>query len=82
LALVSWRWGGGYSGGEGWGLGVKGRGVAIFYRRPVLTSITLAFFKSMCSAHSPCAKKGQQFQNFEVSNEKKTYKGCFFVYNG
>ena len=30
LALGSWRWGGRYSGGEGWGLGVKGRGVAYF----------------------------------------------------
>jgi hypothetical protein len=31
----------------------KGGGWCIFYRRPVLTSITLAFFKSMCSAQSP-----------------------------
>jgi hypothetical protein len=30
FALGSWRWGGGYGGGEGWGLGVKGRGVAYF----------------------------------------------------
>ncbi len=41
-------------GGEGWGLGMKGRGVAYFYRRPVPISITQAFFKSMYSAHSPC----------------------------
>ncbi len=32
----------------------KGRGWLIFYHRPVLTSITLAIFKSMCFAHSPC----------------------------
>jgi hypothetical protein len=30
LALGSWRWGGGYGGREGWGLGMKGRGVAYF----------------------------------------------------
>ncbi len=30
LALGSWCWRGGYGGGEGWGLGVKGRGVAYF----------------------------------------------------
>jgi hypothetical protein len=33
LALGSWRWGGGYGGGEGWGLGVKGGGVAYFLRQ-------------------------------------------------
>ncbi len=26
-SVGSWRWGGGYGGGEGWGLGMKGRGV-------------------------------------------------------
>ncbi len=56
--------------------------MAYFYRRPVLTSITLAFFKSMCSAHSSCGIKAQQFQNFEVTNEKKHIKDVFFVYNG
>jgi hypothetical protein len=45
----SWAVGAGVVGtrGEGWGLGMKGRGVAYFYHRPMPTSITLAFFKSM-----------------------------------
>jgi hypothetical protein len=50
--------------GEGWGLGVKERGWRIFYRRPVLTSITLVFFKSMCSAHSPCGIKRPTISKF------------------
>jgi hypothetical protein len=59
LALGWWvRWGGGM------GLGVKGRGVAYFYRRPELTSITLAFFKSICSAHSPCGIKWPTVSKF------------------
>jgi hypothetical protein len=43
LALGSWRWGGGYGGGEGWGL---------------------AFFKSMCSADSPCGIKRPTISKF------------------
>ncbi len=57
LALVSWRWGGGYGGGRDGDWEWKGGGWRIFYHGPVLTSITLAFFKSMCSAHSPCGLK-------------------------
>jgi hypothetical protein len=78
LALGSWRWGGGYGGGEGWGPGMKGRGWRIFYLRPVPTSITLAFFKSMHSDHSPCGIKRptiSRFLRFQI--KKKTYKGCF-----
>jgi hypothetical protein len=79
LALGWWvRWGGGMGDWE-----LRGGGWHIFYLRPVptsiTTSITLAFFKSMHSAHGPCkSKKGQQFHDFEVSNKnKKTCKGCF-----
>jgi hypothetical protein len=42
----------------------KGGGWRIFYRRPVLTSITLAFFKSMCSAHSSCGIKSPTISKF------------------
>ncbi len=64
LALGSWRWGGGYGEGEGWGLGMKGRGVEYFYRRPVPTSITLAFFKSVHAAHTPCGIKRPTISKF------------------
>ncbi len=65
LALGSWRWGGGYGGGEGWGLGVKGSGVAYFLPQTCADiSITLAFFKSMCSAHSPYGIKRPTMSKF------------------
>jgi hypothetical protein len=75
--------GGGYGGGEGWGLGVKGRGVAYFLPQTCADIYhTMAFFKVCVLLIVPVGLKGQQFQNFEVTNEKKTYKGSFFVYNG
>ncbi len=56
----------------------KGGGWRIFYRRPELTSSTLAFFKSMCSAHSPCGiKKANNFKVLKFQIKKKTYKGWF-----
>jgi hypothetical protein len=48
LALGWWvRWGGGMGTGN-----ERDGGGVFFYRRPVPASITLAFFKSMYSAHS------------------------------
>jgi hypothetical protein len=77
LALGSWRSGGGYSGGRDGDLQWKGGGWRTFYRRPVLTSITLAFFKSMCSVHSSCGLKSPTISKFWSYKWKKTYKGCF-----
>ena len=78
LALGSWRWGGGYGWGRDGDWEWKGGGWRIFYRRPVPTSITLAFFKSMCSAHSPCGIKRPTISRFwSFKKIKKTYKGCF-----
>ncbi len=56
LALEWWVQWGGRDGDWEW----KGGGWRIFYLRPVLTSITLAFFKSMCSAHSPCGQDSRK----------------------
>jgi hypothetical protein len=66
LALGSWRWGGGYGGGGGMGTGNErgGGGWRIFYRRPVPTSVTLAFFKSMYSAHCRCGIKRPKISRF------------------
>jgi hypothetical protein len=71
LALDSWRWGGGYGGGRYGDWQWKGGGWRIFYRRPVLTSITLAFFKSMCSAHSSCGIKSPTISKFWSYKWKK-----------
>ncbi len=71
LALGSWRWGGEYGGGRDGDWEWKGGGWHIFYRRPVLTSITLAFFKSMCSAHSPCGIKRPTISKFWSIKWKK-----------
>ncbi len=72
-----WLWGGGYGGGRDGDWEWKRGGWHIFYRRPVLTSITLAFFKSMCSAHSSCGIKKPTISKFWSFKLKKTYKGCF-----
>jgi hypothetical protein len=77
LALGSWRSGGGYGGGRDGDWQWKGGGWRIFYRRPVLTSITLAYFKSICSAHSSCGIKSPTISKFWSYKWKKTYKGCF-----
>jgi hypothetical protein len=71
LALGSWRSGVGYSGGRDGDWQWKGRGWRIFYRRPVLTSITLVFFKSMCSAHSSCGIKSPTISKFWSYKWKK-----------
>ncbi len=71
LALGSWRWGGGCGGGRDGDWQWKGGGWHIFYRRPVLTSITLAFFKSMCSAHSFCGIKSPTISKFWSYKWKK-----------
>jgi hypothetical protein len=62
LALGSWRWGGGEEvpGRVGGGMGTRNEGEGgwrIFYHRPVPTSITLAFFKSMHSFLTSCGIK-------------------------
>ncbi len=68
LALGWWvRW------GEGWGLGVIGRGVAYFLPQTCADIYHTGIFLLIV----PVGLKGQQFQNCEVTNEKKTYKGCF-----
>ncbi len=60
---ISLARGGGYGGG-GMGTGSEREGVAYFYRKPVLTSITLVFFKSMYSAHSPYGIKRPTISRF------------------
>ncbi len=45
LALGSRRWGGGYGGGEEWGLGVKGRGVAYFLPQTCADIYDTGFFQ-------------------------------------
>jgi hypothetical protein len=78
LVLGWWvRWGG-RDGDWEW----KGGGWRIFYHRPVLTSITLVFFKSICSAHSPCGIKRPTISKFwsYSTNEKKHKKDVFCLY--
>jgi hypothetical protein len=79
LVLGSWRLGGGYSGGRDGDWQWKGGGWHIFYRWPVLTSITLAFFKSMCSAHSSCGIKSPTISKFwsYMKMKKKHIKDFF-----
>jgi hypothetical protein len=64
-----WRWGGGEEvpgtgGGRDGDWERRGGGWRIFYRRPLPTSITLAFFKSMHSGHSPCGIKRPTISKF------------------
>jgi hypothetical protein len=81
LALGSWRWGGGtggYSGGEGWGLGVKGRRVAYFLPQTCANIYhTGVFQKNLFCSQSLWDKKANNFKILKFQMKKKTYKGCF-----
>ncbi len=76
-AQYHWPWAVGVGvvgtvGRRDWNWEWRGGGWHIFYRRPVPTSITLAFFKSMHSAHSPCGIKRptiSRFWSFNLKNK-------------
>jgi len=55
-----------------------GGGWRIFYHRPVVTSITLVFFKSMYSAHRPSViKEANNFKILKFQIKKKHIKDVF-----
>jgi hypothetical protein len=78
LALGSWRYGGGYSGGEGWGLGVKERGVAYFLPQTCADIYhTGVFQKCACCSYPLWDKKANNFKILMFQIKKKHVKDVF-----
>jgi hypothetical protein len=48
LALGSWRWGGGYGGGEGWGLGGEREGGGVFFTTDLCRHLSHWRFSKVC----------------------------------
>ncbi len=77
LAMGSWRWGG----GEGWGLAVKGRGVAYFLQQTCADIYhTCVFQKSVFCSQFLWDKKPNNFKILKLQMKKKHIKDVFCLY--
>ncbi len=64
--------------GVGMGTGNEREGGGIFFTADLCRHLSHWRFSKVCILLIvPVGQKGQQFQDFEVSNKIKTYKGCF-----